>query len=65
MNKKEFIESEKDCASLMGISLSEYEEELKIIKRPKFKKIFSKKNNILKQLGITSKDLKKKSRLYE
>lgn len=65
MNKKEYIKSQKDCASMLGLSLKEYEESLKNIKCSKFSKNASKKNkvdNILSALGLSKKNLKKKAR---
>ena len=63
MNNKKFIESQNDCAKLLGQSISEYNKSLKKIKRSKFEKSSSnekKVKQILNQLGITEKDLKKR-----
>ena len=65
MNNKKFIESQNDCAKLLGQSISEYNKSLKKIKRKrsKFEKSSSnekKVKQILNQLGITEKDLKKR-----
>lgn len=64
MNKKEFIKSQKECASLLGLSLAEYNKEIKNIKCSKFKDISKKnqKDDLLKVLGINKQDLKKKAR---
>lgn len=62
MNKKEYVASQKDCAKLLGISLKEYNNSLKQVKSNQFIKApFKKKqNDILKKLGLTEKDLKKR-----
>ena len=61
ISKKQFIESQKDCANMLGMSLSEYEEYCKKIKVPK-QNIDEEKNeydnSILEFLGLTPKDLK-------
>ena len=38
MNKEKYIESQKDCAKLLGQSFSEYNDSLKKIKCSNFKK---------------------------
>jgi len=64
MSEKQFIESQKECASMLGMSLSEYEnycKELKIPKQTLSKEKNKKKeydNNILNCLGLTPEDLK-------
>ena len=61
MSEKQFIESQKDCASMLGMSLSEYEEYCKKIKVPKQKLTEEKieyDNSILEFLGLTPEDLK-------
>lgn len=63
MNKEKYIESQNDCAKLLGQSFSEYNKSLKNIKCLKFKKSSFKEKkvkNLLNQLGITEKDLKKR-----
>ena len=65
MSEKQFIESQKECASMLGMSLSEYEEYCKNLKVPKdaMKADNEKKeydNSILSFLGLTPKDLKTK-----
>ena len=63
MNEKKYIESQNDCAKLLGQSLSEYNASLKKIKRSNFAKSSSKEKkvkNILTQFGLTEKDLKKR-----
>ena len=61
MSEKQFIESQKDCASMLGMSLSKYEEYCKKIKVPK-QKLSEEKieydNSILEFLGLTPEDLK-------
>lgn len=66
MSEKQFIESQKECASMLGMSLSEYEEYCKNLKVPK-QTINEEKNeqieydnSILNFLGLTPKDLKTK-----
>ena len=63
MNKEKYIESQNDCAKLLGQSFSEYNKSLKKIKCSNFEKSASKEKkakNILSQLGLTEKDLKKR-----
>ncbi len=63
MNEKKYIESQNDCAKLLGQSFSEYNNSLTKIKRSNFKKSTTnerKAKNILNQLGLTEKDLKKR-----
>ena len=63
MNEKKYIESQNDCAKLLGQSFSEYNNSLKKIKRSNFKKSTTnerKVKKILNQLGLTEKDLKKR-----
>ena len=61
MSEKQFIESQKDCASMLGMTLSEYEEYCKKIKVPK-QNINEEKNeydnSVLEFLGLTPEDLK-------
>ena len=62
MNKKQFIESEKDCASMMGLSLKEYHKNIHNIKIPTTKKKTKRyDNSILERLGLTTRDLKKRN----
>lgn len=64
MSEKQFIESQKECAKMLGMSLSEYENYCKNLKVPKQtlsetkdeKKEYD--NDILNFLGLTPKDLK-------
>lgn len=63
MSKKQFIESQKECASMLGMSLSEYQEYCKNLKVPKEKENATKKsegntNAALKSLGINKSLLK-------
>ena len=63
MNKEKFNQSQKDCAKILGISLSEYNKNLKSIKRSKLAKSPYKEKkvmDILTQLGLSKKDLKKR-----
>ena len=61
LSKKEFIKEEKEYAKMLGMSLSEYEDLNNNSKIPKFNSKNKYDDNILKQLGLTSKDLKRKS----
>ena len=58
MSRKQFIESQKDCADMLGMSLVEYQEYCKNVKVPEIKTIKKYDNSILSKLGLTSKDLK-------
>ncbi len=64
MSEKEFIESQKECASMLGMSLNEYEEYCKNLKVPNSEKGINNKNNdgntyqFLKRLGIDKSMLK-------
>ena len=62
LNRQQFIEEEKDCASMLGLTLKEYRKSLKNIKVHNYNKKNStnKKynNSILKSLGLAEKDLK-------
>lgn len=65
MNEKEFLESQKDCASMLGMTLKEYEtfcKNTKISPRVKQQSNQKKKydNSILKKLGLKVSDLKMK-----
>ena len=63
MNMKKFVDSQKDCAKILGQSMSAYNKSLKSIKSSKFKNTPStekKATNILNQLGLNDKDLKKR-----
>lgn len=63
MDKEKFIESQNDCAKILGQSFSEYNKSLKSIKRSSFEKSPSKEKkvmDILTQLGLSKKDLKKR-----
>lgn len=59
LNSKEFLKEEKDCATMLGMTLEEYRNYVKNTKVPNKKVVKSKKNDdILFKLGLTSKDLK-------
>lgn len=62
MNKKEFIDSQKDCADMIGVSLSKYQKDIEKIKVPAKKKTTTKtfNNSILEKLGLKDSDLKKR-----
>lgn len=65
LDKKTLITSQKDCASMLGMSLKEYRRELKNTKLPS-KDVSKGKveydNSILKSLGISESLLKKKKK---
>ena len=62
LNRRQFIEEEKDCASMLGLTLEEYRKSLKNIKVHNYNKKnnTNKKynNSILKSFGLSEKDLK-------
>lgn len=65
LDKKSLISAQKDCASMLGMSLKEYQRELKNTKLPS-KDVSKGKveydNSILKSLGISESLLKKKKK---
>ncbi len=59
MNKKQLIESQKECADMLGMTLDEYEKYLKDVKSKKIIKSHGKQSNqFLDYLKIDEKDLK-------
>lgn len=63
MNKKEYIKSQKECASMLGITYDDYQKDLIHIKRSKFNTSKKReKTELLDKLGLSTKDLKKKAR---
>ncbi len=59
VNKRQFIEEEKDCASMLGLTLQEYRKSMKNIKASvSNNKKREYNNSILYRLGLTEKDLK-------
>ena len=61
LNKRQFIEEEKDCAAMLGLTLKKYRESLKETKvcvsnRKETKREYD--NSILYKLGLTENDLK-------
>lgn len=62
LSKKEFLNEEKECADMLGLSIEEYRKNLKNTKISRENK--SKKqrydNSILEFLGLSSKDLKRR-----
>ena len=61
MSEKEFIESQKDCASMLGMTLSEYEEFCKDAKANteiEDKEPGDYDISFLEQLGLSINDLK-------
>ena len=64
MTEKEFIESQKECASMLGMSLSDYEEYCKNLKVPTENEIIDSDNDdktidLIDHLGIDKSLLKK------
>ena len=63
ISKKEFLEEERDCADMLGVSVEEYRNDLKNVKIST-KEIksdnYSFDNSILNYLGLDEKSLKKK-----
>ncbi len=64
LDQQKFIEEEKDCASMLGLTLKEYRQSLKNVKVHKQNMESDKNrkydNSILKTLGLTEKDLKRR-----
>lgn len=64
MSEKQFIESQKECANMLGMSLSEYEEYCRNLKVPTESVIVDSDNDdktidLLDHLGIDKSLLKK------
>ena len=63
LSKKQFIEEEKDCAAMLGLTLDKYRQNLKETKVHHPEEKESKKkydNSILCKLGLSEKDLKRR-----
>lgn len=60
MKEKDFINSQKDCAKMLGETLEEYKKNTEVIKANTNKKVNLKKSKILEELGITDEKLKRK-----
>ncbi len=63
LSRRKFLEEEKDCADMLGLTIEEYRESLKKIKLGKSEKKESKQrydNSFLKTLGIKESMLKNK-----
>ena len=58
MNEKEFLKSQKECASMLGMSLKEYNEYLKKIKVNNNVKKDASDNTFLKFINIKESQLK-------
>ena len=62
LSKRQFIEEEKDCAAMLGLTLEEYRQDLKNTKvhnvESKRKKLHD--NSILRKLGLSETDLKRR-----
>lgn len=60
LSKKEFLAEEKDCASMLGMSLEEYRKYTKDVKVPTKKQKCHEEydNTILSKLGLSTNDLK-------
>lgn len=69
MNKQQFIKEEKDCTSLMGLTLKEYRQSLKNVKANNNIVNDTKKrkyhNSILDRLGLSKKDLKHREKNFQ
>ena len=67
LNEKEFLKEEKECASLLGMSIEEYRVYVNTTKVPtshiKKKQRGTYDNSILKGLGLSIKDLKLRKEL--
>lgn len=63
LNKRQFVEEQKDCASMLGLTLEEYRKSLKNVKvgsSDEKRKNIKYDNSILDYLGIDERLLKKK-----
>lgn len=66
MNEEEFIESQKECASMLGMSLTEYQEYCANVKVPTDEEEKDDDNEedialeLLKDLGLSEKNLKRR-----
>lgn len=63
LTKKQLIQEQKDCANMLGMTLKEYQEDIKNTKVPckdKNQQAFTYDNSILKTLGVDERILKKK-----
>ena len=58
MNEKEYLKSQKECASMLGMSLNEYNEYLKKVKVNNNTKKGTVNNAFLKALNIKESQLK-------
>ncbi len=60
LTSREFLKEEKECATMLGMTLEEYRNYVKDTKVPNKKVNSSKKgkDDILSKLGLTKKDLK-------
>ena len=69
MNKQQFMKEEKDCASLMGLTLKEYRQSLKNVKANNKIRDNTKKrkydNSILDRLKQLKKDLKYREKNFQ
>lgn len=60
MSKKEFLKSQKECASMLGMNVINYQQYVKNLKVPNIKKEKpTYDNSILNRLGISESMLKK------
>lgn len=57
MDKKQLVESQKECASMLGMTLNEYKKYLKKVKVNE-KSQQTHENDFLKTFGIKKSDLK-------
>lgn len=62
LSERQFLEEEKDCAAILGLTLKEYRQDLKNTKvhnveEQDTREIYD--NSILYKLGLSEEDLKK------
>lgn len=62
LNKKKFLEEEKECAEMLGLTLEEYRDSIKKTKIPAKEKEtkYTFDNTILVKMGLDESILKKK-----
>ena len=64
MNEKEYLKSQKECASMLGMSLNEYNEYLKKVEVNNNTKKSTVNNHFLKALNIKESQLKLRKYWY-
>lgn len=66
LSRKHFIEAEKDCAKMQGLTLEAYRKSVKSIKVPSDRKKLPRRtfnDSILQDLGLSKFDLKKRKEI--